>query len=135
MDSKTRDDIRNYLVIANIKLAHEILLKELKPDFRKDDVLDMLQDINLGLVEIVEEFLKDGGNYEDFSSYLFKKLKRKLYKIAKDYYDHNKTEFSDSEFIEELEDQKNSISTWMYKETRNKRLSICLNSFCRERAV
>jgi hypothetical protein len=84
---KKKLEIRNKLVMFNIKLAHEILYKKLNVDISKENSIDILQEINLYLIESVDKVLEYKTN--KVSKTLYFLIMSSLSKIVKKYYDYS----------------------------------------------
>jgi RNA polymerase sigma factor (sigma-70 family) len=129
-DPRRKDDIRNYLVLANLRLAHELLIKKLNPDFSQSDAIDILQEINLGLVEVITWFLEENEDSEFFSTRVWDKLCGKLRRIVKTYYEAKDFEQANSSLVEDFEDEKNEIEEKIEKNYAEIVSSRCLQLYC-----
>ena len=95
-----RIDIRNKIVMYNIKLVHEILYTKLNVNIFRPESTDIFQEANLFLVEIVQDFLENCliKNYHSLSSIIYYKVISKLGNIIKKYYDYSEYTTCKSDF-------------------------------------
>lgn len=84
-NSAEKLEIRNKLVMLNIRLAHEILYKKLRINTGRKNSEDILQEINLILIESIDKILEDKRRMRKFSQNLFYRIMGRLYRIGKEY--------------------------------------------------
>ena len=107
-------EIRNKLVMFNIKLAHEILYKKLNVDTSKEDSIDILQEINLCLVESIDKILE--SKTKGVSTTLYYLIIGSLDKIIKKYYVYNSRKnfrINLEEIIEDEEEEKEDVRAYI----------------------